>query len=255
MAATARTVDLSDVKDGGSFRPRRKPEGDYKAKVVKADDHQPKDKSKQPGWVLTIQVDGDARSTYPYYLSPEKNQAWKIGAICRAAKFNTKAARIRFDPNKLVGKAIGIALVDEEYNDRLKSVIDDVFTVDEVGSADEGPEVDDEIYEDDEEVVEDDVTDEEPEDEDEEEEEPAPAPAPKRRRAAPKPAPEPEPEDDEDEPEDEEEYEDEDEEPEPEPVKPAPRKRAAAPAAKKAAPRKPAPVVEDDDLDLDDLDD
>ena len=40
MAATARAVDLSDVKEGGgAFKPRRKPEGDYRAKFVKADDH------------------------------------------------------------------------------------------------------------------------------------------------------------------------------------------------------------------------
>lgn len=245
MGATARNVDLTDVKEGGNFRPRRKPEGDYLAKIVKADDHQPKDKSKPLGWVLTIQVEGDARSTYPYYLSPEKNQAWKIGGVMRAAGFNMKNARIKFDPNKLVGKAIGVALADDEYEGRLKSTIDDVFSKDEVGpNADDDS--DDIIEEEDidtDELVEED----EPEEDDEAEPEPEPVKPVRRRRAAPKPAPEPEPEDDEEE-------EDLDEEPEP-----APRRRAAAPTKKAAAPaarrRKPAPVVEEDDEDdLDDLD-
>jgi hypothetical protein len=228
MAATARPVDLTDVKDGGNFRPRRKPEGDYRAKIVKVDDHTPKSAGSVPGWVLTIQVEGDGRSTYPYYLNPAKNQVWKIGAICRAAGLNVKNARIRFDPNKLVNKAIGIALMDEEYNDRLKSVIDDVFPVSEVGGNADEDDIDT-----DEEIVED-----EPVEEDEPEEEEEPAPKPTRRR---KPAPEPEPEDDDEEDEDEE---------EPEPT-PPPRKRAA----RKPAP-KPAPVEDDDDdLDLDDLDD
>lgn len=255
MAATARAVDLTNVKEGGNFRPRRKPEGDYVAKIVKADDHQPNDKSKPLGWVLTIQIEGDARSTYPYYLSPEEKQAWKVRGVCVAAGLNVKSARIRFDPNKLVGKTIGVALEDDEYEGRLKSVIADVFTKDEVGpNADEDAPADEE-YDDADEV--------EVPDDDEPEEE---APAPIRKRRA-KPAPEPEPEDDEEdedppaptrrvrrkpepEPEDDDEEEDE-----PEPT-PAPRRRAVTPA-KKAAPRKraAAPVVEDDDEDdLDDLD-
>src|SRR6478609_3462016 len=102
MPATKRVVDLSDVKERGNFRPKRKPEGDYRAKIVKADDHQPNDTSKPMGWVLTIQVDGDARSTYPYYLSPDKKQAWKIGTICRAAGIAVGSKRVNFDPNKLV---------------------------------------------------------------------------------------------------------------------------------------------------------
>jgi hypothetical protein len=234
MAATARAVDLTNVKEGGNFRPKRKPEGDYKAKIVKADDHQPNDKSKPLGWVLTIQVEGDARATYPVYLSPEPKQAWKIRQVCVAAGLKPPAGRIRFDPNKLVNKAIGVALADDEYEGRVKSSIDEMFPVSEVGAnADEDvPDVD---------------LDEEEVDEDEEvEEEPEPAPKPRRRAA--KPAPEPEPEEDE-------EYEDEEEEPSPPPK----RRRTTVPPTKKvaAARRKAAPVVdeEDEDLDLDELDD
>lgn len=240
MAATARAVDLTDMKEGGSFRPRRKPEGDYRAKVVKADDHQPNDKSKPMGWVLTIQVEGDARSTYPYYLSPEKKQAWKIGSICRAAGLNVKAARLRFDPNKLVGKSIGIALVDDEYNDRPKSTIDDVFPVSEVGGN-----ADEDVIDEDDEYTDEPVEDDEPIEDDEEEDEPEPEPAPTRRTTRRKPAPEPEPEPEDDEDEDEEE----------DAPPPPPRKRTATKRA--PAKRTPPPPAddEDDDLDLDDLDD
>jgi hypothetical protein len=244
MTATARAVDLSNVKEGGNFRPRRKPEGDYLAKIVKVDDHQPNDKSKPMGWVYTIQVDGDARSTYPYYVNPEVKQAWKIRTICAAVGINVKLARIKFDPNKLVGKAVGVALADDEYEGRPKSVIDDLFPASEVGNANE--DVTEEEVDTDE--VEGDYDDDEP---DEVEEEPEPEPVkPTRRVARKKPAPEPEPE-----PEDE--YEDDEEEAEEEPPPPPVRKRrttapptkAVAPARKRAA----APVVEDDD-DLDDLD-
>jgi hypothetical protein len=235
MAATLRVVDLSDVKEGGgAFKPRRKPEGDYRAKIVKADDHVKE--GKEPGWVLTIMVEGDNRSTYPVYLNPEKKQAWKIAQACRAAGLNVKNARVRFDPNKLVNKDIGVFLEDDEYEGRPKSVIAEMFPASEVGGNADEPE-DEEIIDEDEEV-----------DDDEPEEEPEPVKPTKRvaRKRQPEPEPEPEPEDDEDE-------EDEEEPP------PPPRKRTRA--AKTAAParrRKPAPVEEDDedeDLDLDDLDD
>lgn len=238
MAATARAVDLTGVSEGGSFKPRRKPEGDYRAKFVKADDHQPNNKDKAMGWVMTVQIDGDARSTYPVYLNPAEKERWKIFQACRAAGFNIQPKRFKFDPNKLVGKAIGVFLEDDEYEGRLKSVIGEMFPVSEVGAnADEDAPDDDEVVVD--------------EDEEEiEEEEPEPTPPPRKRTARRKPEPEPEPEDDEE--------EEEEEEPAPPPRK---RTRPAAKAAAAPAPRrrKPAPPVEDDeddeDLDLDDLGD
>lgn len=235
MAATAGVVDLTNVTEGGNFKPRRKPEGEYRAKFVKADDHQPSNKDKPRGWVMTVQVEGDSRSTYPVYLNPAEKERWKIFQACRAAGLNVKNAKVRFDPNKLVGKALGVYLEDDEYDGKIKSVIGEMFPVSEVGAnADE-----DEIVEE-EEII-----------DEEEEEEPEPTPPPRKRTARRKPEPEPEPEDEEEELEDEEE-----EEPAPPPRK---RTRAAAPA-KATAPRrrKPAPEPEeedeDEDLDLDDLD-
>lgn len=240
MAATARAVDLTNVKEGGNFRPRRKPEGDYKAKIVKADDHTKE--GKVPGWVMTVQVEGDSRSTYPVYLNPDPKQVWKVWQMCRAAGLNVRNAKVRFDPNKLVNKDIGVYLEDDEYEGRPKSVISDMFPVSEIGGNADEVEETEEIIDEDEEVEEEEAPppprkrtrkpapEPEPEEDDEEEEE-EPPPPPKRRRRTPTPPPE---EDD-----------DEDEEPAPPPQR-----------RKKAAP--PPPVDEDDevdDLDLDDLDD
>lgn len=252
MAATARAVDLTDADKGSNFRTKRVPIGDYRAKIVKADDHQPNDKSKPMGWVLTVQLEGHARNSYPFYLSPEKKQAWKIAQACRAAGLKVPSARVRFDPNKLVNKTIGVAMEDDEYEGRPKSVIDEMFPPSEVGAnADEDVPEDEDIDVQDDEVDIPDDDDEpapepvkpvrrrkpapEPEPEDDEDEEPEPTPAP-RKRAARRPAPKPEPEEDEDEDEDE-----------PEPT-PPPRRRA-----KKAAPPPPADD-DDEELDLDDLD-
>jgi hypothetical protein len=240
MAATARAVDLTDASQGGNFRTKRVPSGDYRAKIVKADDHQPNDKSKPMGWVITVQLEGYARNTYPFYLSPEKKQAWKIAQVCRAAGLKVPSGRVRFDPNKLINKSIGVAMEDDEYEGRPKSVIDEMFPVSEVGAnADEGVPEDEDID------IQDDV--EIPEDDEPEEDEPEPEPVKPVRRRKPAPEPEPEPEDDEEEDEDEE-----------EPPPPPKRRRATPPPAKKAAaPRRRAaapPADEEDDLDLDDLD-
>jgi len=241
VAATARVVDLTDVSEGGSFKPRRKPEGDYRAKFVKADDHTSKKEGSLPGWVMTVQIEGDNRSTYPVYLNPDKKQVWKIYQACMAAGLNVKNARLKFDPNRLVGKEIGVYLEDDEYEGREKSVIGEMFPVSEVGGRADEDDIDtDEV-----------IDDEEVEDEDpEEEEEPEPTPPPKKRIARKRqPEPEPEPEDDEDEDE---------EEPPPPPRKRAPAKKAATAPTRRRSKPTPPPVEddeEDEDLDLDDLDD
>lgn len=234
MAATARNVDLTNAQ-GSNFKKKHKPEGDYLARIAKADDHQPNDKTKPLGWVLTVVLVDDQRATYPIYLSPEPKQAWKIAQVCHAAGIKVPKGRIKFDPNRLVNKTIGVALVDDEYEGRMRSSIDDTFPKDEVGpNADEGVE---DVDTDDEEIVDDTIEDDDDDEVDEE-----PEPAPKKRRVAKKRAPEPEPEDDE---------EEDDEEDEPVPA-PAPKKRV-----RKKAPPPPADDEDDDleDLETDDLDD
>lgn len=268
MVATTRRVDLTDVKEGGQFRPKRKPAGDYRARIVKVEDHLKE--GNEPGWVYTIQIDGDARSSYPYYVNPAPKQKWKIGRICAAAGIQAVGKRINFNPNKLVGKEIGVALDDDEYEGRLKSVIDEVFPVSEVGAnANEDAPVD--------EIEDEEVDTDTPDDEEYEDEEPPPPVAPKRRTARAKVVVEEEPEDEEEEEtpappprkriakkappppiedeDDGEEYEDEEPDPTPPPRKRAPVKKTAPPARRRPA---PAPVEQDDDLDdleTDDLED
>lgn len=216
-------MDFTNVKEGGIFRPKHRAEGEYTAKVVKVDDHQPKDQDKEMGWVFTVTIDGDARSTYPVYAGPDEKQAWKIRKMFIAAGMNVPKKLVLVDPNKLVGKAIGVYLEDDEYEGRMRSRIADFIPVDDVTG--EGDDEADEV-------------------EDDEVEEEAP---PRKRAAAKKTARRraPEPEEDEDEDDDEEVDEE-----------PAPRRRAPAKkAAAKKTTRRRAPEPEDDDEDdVDDLD-
>jgi hypothetical protein len=129
MTAKAKTLDFTGVKDGGgNFRPRRRKEGDYYAHITAVADHTSKEGN--DGWVFTLTVDGDNRATYPYYVNFD--QLWKPRALCIAAGIAIPGKRVKLDPNKLVGKALGVALIDDEYEGRMKSAVDAVFPLEEM---------------------------------------------------------------------------------------------------------------------------
>jgi hypothetical protein len=267
MGATAKVLNFEGVSEGGEFRPRRRPEGDYYAHITKVEDHE--SKAGNDSWVFTVKIDGDSRSAYAYYVGTDEKQLWKVRSIFVAAGMAVPSKRVKADPNKLVGKAVAVALEDDEYEGRVKSTIAAMFPLDDLDDAMNEPgsgtttKSKGRPATDDDDDVEDDepapakkapakraakkAPEPEPEDDDEDaEEEDEEPPAKPSKKAAPtrrKAAPEPEPEDDEDEDEDEE------EEPPARPVK------KAAPA--KAAPtrRKTPPPADDDDdeLDLDEL--
>jgi hypothetical protein len=191
--ATAKVIDLTNVKDGGNFNKKRMPEGDYPARVTKVEDQK---SSADEGfmWLFTIQV--DKGGTYPYYCKLVENQLWKVRNLCIAAGINVPKKKLKLDPERLVGKRIAVTLEDDEYEGKKQSNIAATFPLSEL---------DDFAGDDDEDAVGDDADD---EDEDYEEE----APPPPKKRAKAKPAPEPEEDEDEEEDEVDEEEEDEDEE-------------------------------------------
>lgn len=238
MAATRRKVDLTNVKERSNINPARQAEGDYLARIESVDDHQKTgdDGVKKDMWVFVISTPEDnTRARYAYYCGFEPNVLFKIKNLWMSAgvKVGNKVANL--DPNKLVGKEIGIYLKDDEYEGKVKSVIDMVFPVDELSEDQQSSR---RVEDDDEEEVEElDLGDDEDEEsEDDFEDEPL--------------------EDDDEEPEEDEEEEVEEPEEEPEPPK-----RTRRPAAKKAAARSSATTkkrrskpVEDDDEDIDELD-
>lgn len=237
MAPKTVTLDFTDVKDGSLHRRTRFPEGDYKARILSVVD-QLSSQDQTPMWVYTIEIkQGKKTGTYPFYCKIDPKNLWKLRSLFAAAGVVIPKKRFQVDPNKIVGKLIGVTLEDDEYKDKINSSVAGVIPLSEIADADD-PEIDDQ---DDEDEDEDDepvvvkktkkrpapVEPEDDEDEDDEEDEPQAKPVKAKRRKAPV---EPEPEEDED--------EEEDEEPTPPPVK--------------KAKRKPAPVVEPDDEDEDD---
>lgn len=228
MPAKKQNLDFTNVKDGGGqFSKTRFPEADYKAKIVAVADVVAKG-DKTPMYLYTIEVSHKGRrGTYPLYCKLSEESLWKLRQLFAAAGVVIPKKRVALDPNRIVGKSIGVTLQDEEYQGKMQSSVQYTIPLSEVTGGDDPDDEDED--------VEDQDTEDEEEDEEEEEE---PTPPPAKRRA--KRQPEPEPEDDED--------EDVEEEEEPEPPKRTTKKAAAA--------KKPAKkAVEDDDLDELDLDD
>lgn len=187
--AAAKVLDFTNVKERGDFNPKHIEPGDYTAKVTKVVETEAKDGEDM--WVFSIVLDEHPRNTYPYYIKLVETQLWKLRLLFAAVGVTVGQRKVKIDPNKLVGKDLGVAMEDDEYDGKLKSVVAEVFPAEDVTG---DPEDDVEPEEDD--VEEDDI-----------EEEPAPKKTAKKtpaKKAAAKKKPAPEPEEDEEEEDDDE---------------------------------------------------
>lgn len=182
--AASAVLDFSDVKDRNEsgINKKRVPAGDYLARVARVEDRPVKD-TKEPQWMFVISLESVRGRAYPYYCKLQANQLWKVRNLFLAGGLTIPKKKVRLDPNKVVGKLVGVTMEDDDYDGKLQSVIAEVFPASELQEDnDAGAESDEDEY-DDEEAE--DSTEEEPE-EDEEEEEPEPTPPPRRaKKAAP----------------------------------------------------------------------
>lgn len=137
--ASVKNADFSGVKDRGNFNPKRVPEGDYAARIVKVEDAETKE-TKDFQYLFTIKLEKFSQHSYPYYCKLQENQLWKIRNLLIAAGINVPKKRMKLDPNKAVGKLIGVTMADDEYDGKVKSVIDAVFAAAELA---DGAEIDD----------------------------------------------------------------------------------------------------------------
>lgn len=182
--ATAKIIDMTNVKEGGgTFNKKRVEEGDYLARVTKVQDAEVKSGENKGRfqWLFTITLEKHQTAKYPYYCQLEENQLWKVRNLLIAAGINVPKKRLKLDPEKVIGKLIAVTMEDDEYEGKMQSSIGAIFPPAEMeGGSDDGDEDDSE----------------DEDDSDEEEEAP---PAKKKKKKA-----EPEPEEEEDDEEEEE---------------------------------------------------
>lgn len=250
----ARTLDFSNVKESSGINPKHKEDGEYLGTVTEVRDDPAKDGEAM--WLFLIKLEDDKTASYPFYCKLVENQLWKLRNLFLAAGVALPKRAVKIDPNKVIGKKVGVILTGEEYEGKMKSVVDGLIPVEELtdydGAATEADDDDDDDEDEEEEVVappkkrgrpaKKAVVEEEDDDDDDEEED-EPEPPKKRGRGRPRKVVEPEPE------------EDDDDDEEDEPAPPKKRGRPAKAAAKPAPVKKKRRRSDDDDDDLDiDLD-
>lgn len=195
MAAKEAVVDFTNVKDGGTFNKKHITPGDYKAKITKVEDA-PSKADNIGQWLFTIQI---GAGTYPYYCKHQENQYWKIRNLLIAAGIAVPKKRVKVNPNVLVGKTIAVTVDDEEYKDKMQSVIQATFPVSELGAQadteDEASDDDDDDDDDEETPAPKKKAPAKPADDDDEDDDEEPAPPPAKKK---KPAPAPVDDDDDD---------------------------------------------------------
>jgi hypothetical protein len=138
--AKKRAVDFTGVQDRSGINPKHVPEGDYLAKIESVTEGE--SNNGNPQWVFTlVLVNKKGGGSYPYYCQLNDN-LWKLRNLIMATGIEVPKKRIAVDPNKLLKKEVGITLVDDEYEGRMKSVIDNIFPADDV---EEEPEEEEEV--------------------------------------------------------------------------------------------------------------
>jgi hypothetical protein len=160
------TIDFTkDESEGGR---RRFPEGDYHVKYTGFKTGRSKEKDTPYVRVMFKILDGKYKGETVsdfLYLSPKA--LWRIRTFLEAIGVAVPKKKVNINFKKYVGKELGITLVDDEYEGRVRSRVGDCLDLDTFRGADE----DDEDFDEDDEDTDDDEGDEdEDEDEDEEDE-------------------------------------------------------------------------------------
>lgn len=135
-------IDFSNVTEGSGIRPKQLPAGEYAATIkdVKAGNSK---KTGTPQWCFIIVPKAHPGASYPYYCQLTAEQAWKIRQVLVAVGVSAPKSVKTIDASKLIGKDLGIILEDDEYEGKLKSVIDSLIPLAEVDEGDT-PAADDE---------------------------------------------------------------------------------------------------------------
>lgn len=154
-APKKQVLDFTNVKESSGINPKHRPAGDYRMKITKVTEEPTKKDPKKYQWIF-VMVPADMQSAaYPYYCQLEENTLWKIRNLLIACGIDVPKKRVGVDPNKLVGRELGVTLEDDEYEGKMKSVITAVFPAsdldDEAAPADD--ETDDEVESEDSEDV------------------------------------------------------------------------------------------------------
>jgi len=130
-------ADFTEAAQASDIRPVHVEDGDYRMVVksaelteVKSGENKGK---KQIMWVLSSpQIRGAA---YPYYTALTGKSSWKLRVFLEATGTKIAKDKLAFDTDRIIGRELGAELVEDEYQGKLKSVVNAVFPVDELNDS------------------------------------------------------------------------------------------------------------------------
>lgn len=131
-------VDFSNVKDQSGLNPTHQPAGDYRGKVVSF--NQNPSKAGNPQVTYTVQDVDRPSATYRYNCPLAENALFKLRNILVAAGVAVPKKKIKVDPERIVGREIGMSLDDHEYEGKMSSEIIGVFPASDLPADDDDTE-------------------------------------------------------------------------------------------------------------------
>lgn len=123
--AQKRVLDFTNVKEAGAFNPKHKPAGEYLATIT--DVSEEKSSKGNEMWTFTVVLKKDPLAKYPHRCTLNIESLWKVRNLLVATGKQVPKKKLNVDPKIVVGKDIGVVLSDEEYEGKMKSIIDGVF--------------------------------------------------------------------------------------------------------------------------------
>ncbi len=141
------TIDFREASSGGEFRERNVEEGDYLFVVKSSVSKESKAGNAQ--LVFTVTSPQIAGGKYPIYCPLTGGGVFKIKQLMEACGFATEGKSVaKFNTDKLNGKQFAATLVDDEYNGKIKSKIEAIFSPAELDGAPGGNGPDGEVRDD-----------------------------------------------------------------------------------------------------------
>lgn len=130
------SMDFSNVKEQSGFNSKRLAAGDYVATISSVEVG--KSKADKPMVIFGLQPKDHASAVYPYYCVLQENQLWKMRNVLVACGVKVPKGKVSIDPERLMGKELGIALEDDEYEGKERSTVEAVFPAHDVDGYDKG---------------------------------------------------------------------------------------------------------------------
>ncbi|MGE3487466.1 MAG: hypothetical protein AB7L09_22320 [Nitrospira sp.] len=129
---TAIVMDFTDVKEQSGFNPVRQDPGDYRGKVKSVTAGKSKENN-NPMLTYAIQDVNRPSAVYRFQCVLTPNSMWKMrNLIVACGLTNPTGKKLRLDPERLVGRELGMSLDDDEYNGNVRSQIINVFPASEL---------------------------------------------------------------------------------------------------------------------------